>query len=340
MPLTGTGIQIGTATEFDASVRYPRALATDGTTVWLFDANRGYTLDPTTGVAAAVAAAVTNFGSNENQIRSATYHNSQVLVFGRNNERIQVFNTTDGTLSNWHTNIVSYAGSETGRPDLWGITSLNGTLHALDRQQAALFRVSDSGVLTRVGDATAFGINSTNPRGFTAYRGMLIGSDPTLHKIFSMDPTTGVGTIIGPTNTFPDNSPEALVEFNRQLFMAGSSNDAWFRLYDVLWDETIDTIEVDEGSNASLDLSSVSQDATSFEFAPSHTARSWLTVSGDHDLVITNAPDVTADTDFEAVVRAVRDSAYEDKTLTVSGWRCRTATASDTADVHCTVHEL
>ena len=35
------------------------------------------------------------------------------------------------------------------------------------------------------------------------------------------------------------------------------------------------------------------------------------------DLVITNAPDVAADTDFEPQVRAIRDSAHEDKTLTV-----------------------
>ena len=34
-------------------------------------------------------------------------------------------------------------------------------------------------------------------------------------------------------------------------------------------------------------------------------------------LTVTNAPDVTADTDFEAQVRAIRDSAHADKTLTV-----------------------
>ena len=41
-----------------------------------------------------------------------------------------------------------------------------------------------------------------------------------------------------------------------------------------------------------------------------------MTISGT-ELVITNAPDVAADTDFDAEVRAIRDSAYEDKTLTV-----------------------
>ena len=31
MGLTGTGIRIGTATEFDQGVRFPRGLASDGT---------------------------------------------------------------------------------------------------------------------------------------------------------------------------------------------------------------------------------------------------------------------------------------------------------------------
>ena len=99
-------------------------------------------------------------------------------------------------------------------------------------------------------------------------------------------------------------------------YFLGDDTDALHRYYNVRWDETIDVTEVDEGSNGSLDLSTVSKDAASFEFAPSNTARSWLTISGT-ELVITNAPDVAADTDFDVDVRAVRDSAYEDKTLTV-----------------------
>ena len=99
-------------------------------------------------------------------------------------------------------------------------------------------------------------------------------------------------------------------------YFLGDDTDALHRYYNVRWDETIDAVEVDAGSNGSLDLSTVSKDAASFEFAPSNTARSWLTISGT-ELVITNAPDVAADTDFDVDVRAVRDSAYEDKTLTV-----------------------
>ena len=99
-------------------------------------------------------------------------------------------------------------------------------------------------------------------------------------------------------------------------YFLGDDTDALHRYYNVRWDETIDVIEVDEGSNGSLDLGTVSKDATSFEFTPGYTAPGWLTISG-MDLVITNAPDVAADTDFEPQVRAIRDSAHEDKTLTV-----------------------
>ena len=75
-------------------------------------------------------------------------------------------------------------------------------------------------------------------------------------------------------------------------------------------------LKLDEGGNGSLDLSGVSQDAASFEFAPSNTSRSWVTISGN-DIVLTNAPDVTADTDFDVDVRAVLNGVHEDKTLTV-----------------------
>ena len=80
-------------------------------------------------------------------------------------------------------------------------------------------------------------------------------------------------------------------------YFLGDDTDALHRYYNVRWDETIDVTEVDEGSNGSLDLSTVSKDATSFEFTPGYTAPGWLTISG-MELVITNAPDVAADTDF------------------------------------------
>ena len=317
MSLTGTGIRIGTATEFGSVIRFPRGLATDGTTVWLFDANKGYVLDPATGLTTVVAAGLTNFGAGEGSVRSATYHNNQILVWGRANERIQIFDPTDGTLGHLHLDRLVYGGSETGTPDLWGIASLNGILYGLDGVQDALYTIS-SGILTRVGTATAFGISAENTRGFTAYRNMLIATDSGLDRIFSIHATTGVGTIIGPANSMPDASPEALVEFDGKLLLAGSANDALFRLYDVLWDETIANFEVDEAASQTWSLAGVVQDAASFAFVPGQSPEppSWLAVS-ETDLVATDAPDVNADQNHDVQVRATRDGINVDETLRV-----------------------
>ena len=67
MALTGTGIQIGSANDFDASLRFPRGMASDGTTCFLFSNNKGYTLNVSTGVATAIGT-ITNFGISESAL--------------------------------------------------------------------------------------------------------------------------------------------------------------------------------------------------------------------------------------------------------------------------------
>ena len=315
--LTGTGIRIGTATAFDAGVTFPRGMASDGTTCYLFDNKKGLSLNLSTG-AATLIGTVTNFDVSESGLRSATYHNSQIIFYGHTDKKIYAYNTSTGVATELSAALTAPTGI-TSTPDLWGLASLNGVVYGLDRTEDILVTVNiTTGVLTRVGTATNYGLTgSPDIQSLTAYKGELIAASKGLEELVRFDTTTGIATGIVSGVDLPDAAPEALAEHADQLLMAGSSIDALYRLYDVFWDETIAAIAVDEGGNGSLDLSGVSQDAASFEFAPSHTARSWLTVSGDHDLVITNAPDVSSDTDFEAVVRAVRDSAYEDKTLTV-----------------------
>ena len=77
-----------------------------------------------------------------------------------------------------------------------------------------------------------------------------------------------------------------MVEHNDQLLAAGNTNDALFRMYDVLWNETIDDLEVDESDNETWSLAGISQDADTFSLPSSPP--SWLSVSGD-DLVATGA---------------------------------------------------
>ena len=314
MALTGTGIRIGTVTEFGVSVRFPRGLASDGTTLRLFDANKGYTLDLSTGIATPIGT-LTNFGVSESALRSATYHNNQFVFFGQNRRRIFEYDPSDGGAEQITAQLTIQGSS--ANPDIWGLASLNGTLWALERGTDKLYTVDIANdMLIPVGTATDFGLpGSPNLQSFTAYDGELIAISNGLQKLVRFDQTTGIATLAA-NGTVPDAASEALAEHAGQLFLAGSGDDALFRMYDVGWDETIANLEVEEGANGSLDLSTVSDDAASFEFAPTHTARSWLTISGT-ELAITSAPAVTADTDFEGVVRAIRESAYEDKTLTV-----------------------
>ena len=314
MALTGTGIRIGTVTEFGVSVRFPRGLASDGTTLRLFDANKGYTLDLSTGIATPIGT-LTNFGVSESALRSATYHNNQFVFFGQNRRRIFEYDPSDGGAEQITAQLTIQGSS--ANPDIWGLASLNGTLWALERGTDKLYTVDIANdMLIPVGTATDFGLpGSPNLQSFTAYDGELIAISNGLQKLVRFDQTTGIATLAA-NGTVPDAASEALAEHAGQLFLGGSGADALFRMYDVGWDATIANLEVEEGANGSLDLSTVSDDAASFEFAPTHTARSWLTISGT-ELAITSAPAVTADTDFEGVVRAIRESAYEDKTLTV-----------------------
>ena len=312
MALTGTGIQIGSATQFGASIRYPRGLASDGTTVILFDANNGYTLNPTTGAAVKIGT-LSSFDVSESQLRSACWNGTNFVFYGNSRRRLYTYDPDDGSVTDL-TGELSIQGSATN-PDVWGLAFLDGMYWALERQTDALYNIVGN-ELVQVGTANNYGLTgSPNIQAFTSYRAELIAASNGLDQLVRFNKTTGVATAIA-DSTLPDGSPEALVEHDGKLLMAGSATDALFRLYDVRWDETIDTIEVDEGGNGSRDLSTVSQDATGFEFAPNNTARSWLTISG-MDLTITNAPDVTADTDYDVVVRAVRGSVHEDKTLIV-----------------------
>ena len=316
MSLTGTGIRIGTVTGFDVSVGFPRGLASDGTTLRLFDANKGYTLDPTTGIATPIGS-LTNFGVRESALRSATYHNNQFVFYGHNQRRIFVYDPSDGSASQL-TSQLSIQGSS-ATPDIWGLASLNGMLWALERGTDRLYIVDIANdVLIPVGadTLTEFGLpGSSNIQSFTAYKGELVAISNGLQKLVRFDQTTGIATLAA-NGTVPDAASEALVEHAGQLFLGGSGADALFRMYDVGWDETIAAVVVDEGGNGSLDLSTVSDDAASFEFGLTHRARSWLTIVGTV-LTVTSAPAVTDDTDFSAVARGVRDGVNEDKTVTV-----------------------
>ena len=314
MALTGTGIRIGSADEFDATIRFPRGMASDGTTCHIFSNSKGYSLNVSTGVATAIGT-IANFGVSETALRSATYHNSQIIFYGHFNKRFYSFPGT-GAVTALSPVLTAPAGI-TSTPDLWGVASLGGVVYGLDRAEHILVSVNlTTGALTRIGTVTNYGLTgSPNIQAFTAYNGELIAASGGLQELVRISETTGVATGIISGADLPDAAPEALVEHGGQLLMAGSVADALFRLYDVLWDDTIATLEVDEGATQNLlDFSTVSQDAAAFTLQG--TPPAWVSTVGT-TLVATNVPQVSADETHNVVARAIRDTGFVDKTLSV-----------------------
>ena len=201
-------------------------------------------------------------------------------------------------------------------------------LFAYDRDTEAIYRVEISGntLTSSVYVSVTFPAAVTNPNVLAMFffAGAFHFVETSTDALYRLPQSFTVGGTaaaarVGNVTQFGANvgTPHGAGVFNDEAYMVDGSVRTLFRFYNVRWDATIDAIEVDEGGNGSLDLNTVSQDAASFEFAPSNTSRSWVTLSGT-ELVITNAPDVTADTDFNPVVRGLRDGAYEDTPLTVT----------------------
>ena len=75
--------------------------------------------------------------------------------------------------------------------------------------------------------------------------------------------------------------------------------------------------EVDERANATIDSTDFFSGHTSLAFSAGYTAPSWITISS-LDVVITDAPDVTADTDYTVELTATNDDGDVDGSITVA----------------------
>ena len=325
MGLTGTGIQIGSVTEFDAGIRFPRGMASNGTLLLLFDSNKGYNLAPSTGAAVRIGT-LSGFDASESQLRSACWNGTNFVFYGNTRHRLYTYDPDAGSVTDL-TGELSIQGS-TNNPDIWGLAFLDGTYWALERNTDALYSINTTdNELVRVGTATDYGLTgSANLQAFTVYRGELIAVSNGLEQLVRFNKTTGIATVISPNGTVPDTGFEALVEHKGQLLGAGSQNDALFRLYDVLWDETLADLEIEEGASETWNLNDVSQDAESFSVQPGETLASWLNING-MNLIATNAPAVDADTIVSVPLRAQRvinsgqpneATISEDKTININ----------------------
>ena len=316
--LTGAGVLIANSSGLGQSEGQPRGLDSDGTYLYaLGNAHRRLIkITDLETFASEYASAALQAGVNSLAFNAGSFY------YADNNNNIHridpPFNAqaTSASLS-----IITNSGQ------IRSLCSDGTDLFGYDKTNSILYRITDNGTtVTATTFATvAFPTGTTGNILSMFYLGnaFYLGNraDGNLWKLPDNLTVGSLGVTPVRVGNFTDydvseSRAAGAGVLGSDAYFLGDDTDALHRYYNVRWDETIDAVEVDEGSNGSLDLSTVSKDATSFEFAPSHTVRNWLTISGT-ELVITNAPDVAADTDFNAEVRAIRDSAYEDKTLTV-----------------------
>ena len=247
----------------------------------------------------------------------AFVYNARMYFLDRGGNTLQRFDdplTGDVSLIDFYTGITSPSGAASDGTTVWVYDASFDALHTIN---------PDTAVTTLLGTV---GFDVTTPAngigGMFYHDGSLYLLDNGTELMFVIeDPSAATleATAVD-VNVVEFGASQRGVNggsvHDGEAYMAGGNPDALYRFYNVRWDETIAAVEVDAGGNGSLDLSTVSSDATSFEFTPGYTAPSWLTISGN-DLVITSAPDVTSDTDFSPEVRALRGTKYEDETLTV-----------------------
>ena len=314
--LTGTGVQVGSAVEFGIGFGGPTSLASDGTTVFMFHLRRGYTLGPTTGVAVQIGG--NNLGLSFNpRISAAMYHNGEIIVHGTQNDELYTLDTTTNTLTAIGS-AITIAGSNSS-PVITGMTSLGGVIYVAEAFTDALMILNESNSeLTPVDSNTVgYGLTSPNIQSLAAYKGRLVAVniDSNALGIRLVELSTTDGTATAFNNIVPpDNAITGMVEHDDQLLAAGNANDALYRMYDVLWNETIDDLEVDESDNETWSLAGISQDGDTFSLPTSPP--SWLSVSGT-DLVATNAPAVTADQNNDVTVRATRSGINVDEIIRI-----------------------
>ena len=318
MALTGAGVLIANSSGLGQSEGQPRGLDSDGTYLYALGNSQRRLIKITDleTFASEYASAALQAGVNSLAFNAGSFY------YADNNNNIHridpPFNAqaTSASLS-----IITNSGQ------IRSLCSDGTDLFGYDKTNSILYRITDNGTtVTATTFATvAFPTGTTGNILSMFYLGnaFYLGNRAD-GNLWKLPDNLTVGSLdvtpvrVGNFTDYDVSESRAAGAgvLGSDAYFLGDDTDALHRYYNVRWDETIDVIEVDEGSNGSLDLSTVSKDAASFEFAPSNTARSWLTISGT-ELVITNAPDVAADTDFDVDVRAVRDSAYEDKTLTV-----------------------
>ena len=225
----GVATRVGSATQFGVDDHRPQGLASNGTTLYMVTSASGdplYTLNASTGVASKVG------NTNIQEPGGITFHNNVLYMatdtgFGGQFWRINPSNARATLIS-------SNFGTGIRFPS--GLTSHNNTLYMVTIRPNALFTLNTSGVASRVGSATTFGITGFLPNGLASHGGKLyVSSGGTVSALYELNTSTGVASRVGSTTNFGINvqnaaSMVALTSHGGKLYGIEGITDALYTI--------------------------------------------------------------------------------------------------------------
>lgn len=292
---TGRAARIANVTAFGVSGSSPTGLASDGTTLYMSNNRRFYSLNPTTSKATAIGTGLFGFIREFNP-RGMTFHKGTLYLLG--DLGLYIINPTTG--------VASFAIPSQPRNFGAGITTARGlasdgtNLYLLSSQ--ILYTLDPTTVrATRVHSGNVLGSGITSAYGLEWDGTQLVFVDDSADALFTADRTTGRGTRIdsnisrfGNTNLY---EPTDLAWHDNKLFLLSNGDDALYELQQSPPPEFTAPPRqtVLEGKAWTLDLSTVFTGATEYAFPQSYQRPAYLTLTGS-TLSILVAPDVSKNT--------------------------------------------
>ena len=319
---TDTGTDIFTINET------PRALTSDGTNLYyihqLSVLNFLYRIDDLDGTPTAVS--LGRVGAGNANIRGLSWHDGFFWgVDATTDKLVKITLTEDSDDPHTIENVGSYSqfvGPITN-PQGFGIVDGVGYVSALDND-GSLWELQDFKFTSEISDQTwtvGTAVNLSAPATEDGETPIIYAISPALPAGVTLD--TSTGDISGdPTaetaeadytlTATDDNGIETTTTFSASVAASGGVT-----LTPPTFTAPTSDYEVNEREDDTIDSTEFFSGHTSLVFKSGTTPPSWATISG-LDIVITDAPDVTDDTDYDIELTATNNDGDVAGTITVS----------------------
>ena len=193
-----------------------------------------YKLSATDGTAARVMN-VTSFGTvAETEPRGLASDGTTLWMVGATGNELYTVNTTAGTASALSSPATGFGlTGGAAETDPRGLAHDGTNLYMLGGDTAALYQLNTTtGVATRIGAATNFGVGATEPTGLTWFNNSLWMADQTTARLYKLSNQTGMAEAVGDKEVYSLNNPSNTASgLEHKLELVSPGADGRYRRY-------------------------------------------------------------------------------------------------------------